>query len=295
MEATPHHVGDDNSKPRPEGPAVILTCSTYLSLPGKFDQFNTAMSSLYEHHSADGMSKISSILVINEYDGDQPEGFDSAQVQSSFPNVEFVQKGETARGQARTMNLILERIKHYDYWIHWEESWHCTRPFLEEAIDVMRNSEVTQLQLTTGDWRDAGPDRLRGRTSPTGAGYLEVLPHPDIEALIEKFSIMLAPCFTYSDYWKIADAQGWSVMWPLYSLRPSINRVAFYSDLAGFNEDPALWPVRFEWEFAARWLRKGALKAVLEPASVERQAHHVSTYAMPMRQQRSSRSLVTSG
>jgi hypothetical protein len=280
-EASPQHVPVDDSKPGSEGPSVILTCSTYLSLPGKLEQFNRAMASLYEHHSVQTMSRISSVLVVNEYDSiDKTEGLD-ARVTSSFPNVQFIQKGAADRGQARTLNLILERIKPYDYWIHWEESWCCTRPFLEEAIDVMQNSAVTQLELTNETWRNAGAERLCGHTSPKGAGYLEVRPHPDMEWLINKFAKLLDPCFTYSDYWGIANAQGWVVMWPLYSLRPSINRVAFYADLAGFNEDPALWPVRFEWEFAARWLRKGAVKAVLEPPSAQRQADHVSTYVMP--------------
>jgi hypothetical protein len=69
-----------------------------------------------------------------------------------------------------------------------------------------------------------------------------------------------------------------AVAWPLFSLRPSINRVAFGERVGPFNEDPRLWPARFEWDYATRWFNAGATKAVMVPHAAHRQPNHVSTY-----------------
>jgi len=69
------------------------------------------------------------------------------------------------------------------------------------------------------------------------------------------------------------------VAWPLYSLLPSINRVRDYLWLGEFSEDPALWPVKFEWDYARRWWARGNKKAVLSDGPVYRPGKHISTYA----------------
>ncbi len=42
--------------------------------------------------------------------------------------------------------------------------------------------------------------------------------------------------------------------WPLYSLRPSVNRAEFYDQLPLFSEDPADWPVYFEYDFGVAFV-----------------------------------------
>jgi hypothetical protein len=114
---------------------------------------------------------------------------------------------------------------------------------------------MTQLQVT-GDWMDVGPKRLESRMTLQGTRYVQVLP----DAQTGKPSANIK--------------HGW----PLYSLRPSINRADFCRQVGRFNEDPRLWPVRFERDYGLRWLRSGATKAVLTPPAAERQPNHRSTY-----------------
>jgi hypothetical protein len=68
--------------------------------------------------------------------------------------------------------------------------------------------------------------------------------------------------------------------WPLYSLLPSINRVELYRRVGSFSTDPALWPIKFEWDFGKRWFLGGGTKAVLPDGPVVRdEKGHKSTYA----------------
>ena len=49
-------------------------------------------------------------------------------------------------------------------------------------------------------------------------------------------------------------------------LRPSVNRVSTVERVGRFDEDPDLWPIRFEYEYGVRWVSAGGVKAVLEPS-----------------------------
>ena len=65
-----------------------------------------------------------------------------------YPFINFIQKNDDIKGQGQSLNLILDLIKTYTYWIHWEEAWYCDRPFLFEAIQIIDNTNITQLQFT---------------------------------------------------------------------------------------------------------------------------------------------------
>ena len=66
--------------------------------------------------------------------------------------------------------------------------------------------------------------------------------------------------------------------WPLYSLRPSINKVKD-NCFGKFSTNPEHWPVKFEWDYARRWLLNGNTKSVLPDGPVIRDDEHVNTYA----------------
>src|SRR4051812_11959865 len=104
---------------------VIFTCTTFLSKPGRLSKFVSVMQSILDQHTARELAQIDKFLVINEFDPDCQEDF-SARITSRFPLIEFIQKDSHSRGQARSLNAILERIKPYEYWIQWEETWECT-------------------------------------------------------------------------------------------------------------------------------------------------------------------------
>jgi hypothetical protein len=249
-------------------PSVIFTCSTFLSKPNKPLQLQTALESIVRSHSSDELRLVRELVVVNEYP--PPHENPRARIEAIHPGLEYIQKGPDRRGQAGTLNLILERARAYDYWIHWEESWECTRPFLAEAVDVMRSTDLVQVQLTP-DWMDVGAGRIVHAATGAGARYARILAHPRTLALVRGKRA--------DDYAAIAGRAGMAMAWPLFSLRPGINRAAFCCDVGPFSEDPRHWPIGFEWEYAARWLDQGGTKGVLLPHVARRQPNHVSTYA----------------
>ena len=73
--------------------------------------------------------------------------------------------------------------------------------------------------------------------------------------------------------------------WPLFSLQPSMNRVAFVLLLSAFNEsaewqfgDSARNPLYSEYAFAREWTAMGGRKATLDIPAAARTYGHVSTY-----------------
>jgi len=215
------------------------------------------MRSLHEQHAEADRDLLGDLFVINEYDPGRREDYEPV-VRSTFPSrpdLTFIQKGSDARGQARTLNMILDRLGSYEFWVHWEESYVCTRPFLRQALDVMETTELTQLQFTP-NWLDVGESRLVRKSTPSGTAFVQVLPDSNTGH--------------YGSNARFG--------WPLYSLLPSINRAEFCRRVGHFDENPRMWPVRFERDFGTRWLRQGATKGVLTPAAAQVQPNHRSTH-----------------
>ena len=177
--------------------------------------------------------------------------------------MECIQKAAHQKGQARSMNLSLSLIAGSRFWIHWEEAWETRATFLDDAFRAMEESDITQLQFTYNDggvnWLDVAQDRIH-----CGERICRIDPAPNTAEQMKKSAYELD--------------KEMKKAWPLYSLRPSINRVRDYFWLGEFSEDPALWPVKFEWEYACRWLNRGNKKAVLKDGPVYRSDEHISTY-----------------
>lgn len=212
----------------------------------RWASFRRAVSSICEH---DREHKPRTWLVVNEY-SDAHRADWTRLMRETFPWMVFVQKPKHLKGQAHSLNLILAAVSHYDHWVQWEDTWLAERPFLARALDVMGNSSISQLQVThTGvgpSWLDVHSDRLSMRQTPNGTSYVEV-------------------------------ALGGASEWPLFSLQPSVNRVQHVLRVGRFNDDPALWPVMFELDFAHRWCKAGCTKAALPDGPVVRPVH-VSTH-----------------
>lgn len=242
------------------GGNTIYTCTTFFDSPslGKWEAFSKGMTSLLQHHG--GSTAIAKWFVINE-PGPNAEGW-KQKMAHAFPWVEFYQKPVSIAGQAHSLNIILEKIKPYQYWLQWEESWFATRPFLQDAHTILATTGVTQLQLTI---------------LPTDAQPAWFHKSKAVNELWSRVPLTEAMCVAME-----ATKSGHDVVsidnWPLFSLCPSLNTVEFYTALPRFSTDPGLWPWRFEWEFAKAWARSGGTKAIFNSAPVTRSATHVSTY-----------------
>lgn len=198
------------------------------------------------------------IVVVNEWDENCDRHVDF--MRANYPSIKFIQKTRQDKGQARSLNLLIrDYLLHSDkkYWVHWEDTWTCTRPLFPEVVRLMdANPHVSQLQLTN-DWK-----KMPYQTRTKDITILKPL-HYHEKTIYEVEQIEVGT-------------------WPLFSLRPSINRLSFFQRHGRdfyFLEDPNLWPLRFEWEFGRIFLRNKGVKAVANKPFAQRIDNHKSTYS----------------
>jgi hypothetical protein len=221
------------------------------------------MDSIQTYHSEKTLAAIDTWLIINEYSSTRTTDW-CKKVKERYPWMECIQKEAYEKGQARSMNICLQKIGGYEYWIHWEEAWEVRATFLDDAFEAMNTTDITQIQFTynngTVNWLDVDNKRIHCE---------------DRICRIDADPITLNYAYQ-SVYHRKGDTMA---HWPLYSLLPSINRVRDYVFLGRFSEDPALWPIWFEWDYARRWWMNGNKKAVLRDGPVWRPYIHTSTYS----------------
>jgi hypothetical protein len=116
---------------------IVFTCSTFFDFKtgDRWDRFCTAIDSLKDHHSKETLAKIDKWIVINEYSDNSSVDW-CKKVKERYPFITCIQKGFTEKGQARTMNIILQKIKPYKLWIHWEEAWSVRTGFLDDTFEI---------------------------------------------------------------------------------------------------------------------------------------------------------------
>jgi len=230
---------------------ILFTCTTFLSIPGKYAQLDRALKTILDMNTS---QKIRKMLVINEYSNTSSDE-EVSKLRKKYPNVHFVSKTESQQGQAKSLNIIIDELKlgRYKYWLQWEESWFATRPFVELAYSIMESHDIDQLQLTN-NFRYAELPADRRTDFQT---FHIVHPKPEYP-----------PAWRgHTDY-----------DWPLFSLRPGMNKVSAIEKTGYFDESKSKWPITFEYEYAMRWVEMQHKKAVIHQYSATRDATHISTY-----------------
>ncbi len=248
-------------------PKILFTITSYISKPNKLDSLKQTLDSFVKHTS---IEKINKMIVINEYGKNTTEQI--SLLEKMYPQIEFIDKAEKDKGHARSINMIIDILREgtYDYWIHWEDSWILKKPFLSNAIDIMQDNKVDQLQLIPR-WKDEAEERKKVWTTTSGKKYIEILKINDsIDDHLQPFGT----CEDYKlDWWENDNGN-----WPLFSLSPGIDKVERVLNTGYFDTSPELWPVTFEFKWAIKWLCGGARKAILDETVCERIANHTSTY-----------------
>lgn len=248
-------------------PKILFTCTTFFDFEkqDRWASFQRAVTQIQTLHPDTAMPD--AWLIVNEFSEKPKQDWQSLMSQT-YPQMIFVQKTKDQKGQAASLNIILDYLPGFTYWLQWEDSWFPEKPFLQRAYDIMNNSQISQLQFTQLDgkvnWLDIPTERQIRISTPQGSKYVEVKAVPDIRSTLQNNP------YEFRSSWRNA--------WPLFSLLPSINRVSHILPLGKFSTDPALWPIKFEWDYARRWYAAGGRKAVLPDGPVIRKGH-VSTYS----------------
>jgi len=242
---------------------IIFTITTYFDFKkeNKWNVFCNGIDSILKFHP--NIYNIMDFYIINEY-SDEPLDNWKNKINKKYPFVTFIQKTKKDKGQGKSLNLILDIIQNYTYWIHWEEAWFPTRQFLYDAIEIMDTTNITQLQFT----QEAGNTHWNDK--PNRCYNFNKNNYCIINYFIEEYPKI--------DIYKEFSHHDWMTLnWPLYSIRPSINRVRDYN-FGKFLTTPELWPLKFEIEFGERWMERNYVKGIFENGPVRRNTTHVSTY-----------------
>ena len=248
-------------------PKILFTCTTYISKPNKIESLKKTLDSVLKYTPSDDIDRM---IVINEYGENTADSI--IDLKEKYPQIEFINKEENDKGQARSINMIIDILRegNYDYWLHWEDSWILTEPFLTKAIDIMLDNRVDQLQLIPR-WRNIPDERKKVWTTNSGVKYIEIL------KINDSIDDHIKPFGTCSDF----NLNWWGenkAHWPLFSLSPGIDKVDKILKSGYFDNSPDKWPVTFEFEWSVKWLCNGSRKAVLKEDICERVDGHTSTY-----------------
>lgn len=229
--------------------SCIITMTTFMGFRDRFLNVSNILDALLQTQQP--------IIVINEWDEDSM--FYQEFMRIHYPTVHFIQKTQDEWGQARSLNILIrDHLLHskQKYWIHWEDTWVCSRPLLPDLVSLMdQHRHVSQLQIT-GDWQNV-----------------------DNKLNLGEISLLKPPVSFYDENQVYGELD--ATTWPLFSLRPSINRLSFFQRHGKdfyFLEDPHLWPLRFEWEFGRIFLRNKGVKAITNQPYAHRLKGHESTY-----------------
>ena len=247
-------------------PKIFFSCTTFLARPGKFEELKDALASIHHHKTRN----FRQFVVINEYDPKNTEAEIQNQIHylvMQYPYIKFINKNKNDSGQARSLNMILEMAKKSDckYWVQWEEGWHLTGDnpnFLMMLLELWNLVVLSQLQLTE-DWRHL---ESSNRLKKLRNGAIQVLPFQPMKY------------FRWNKYRHLPEYRR---QWPIFSLRPSINRIDDFLKIGKFDESSEKWPVEFECDYGFEFLRLGFTKGILgkSPTGVKRNPKHKSTYS----------------
>lgn len=126
---------------------IILTIPTFLdsTTEDRWLLLSQSIDSILNYNP--NIYKFIDFYIINEYSPNLKEDW-VTKIKEKYPFINFIQKTEKLIGQPETLNLILDLIQTYVYWVYWEDNSYCTRKFLLDAIHIMDNTKITQLEFS---------------------------------------------------------------------------------------------------------------------------------------------------
>jgi len=197
-------------------------------------------------------------------------------VRFEFPEVEFVVKKEKDWGQAKSLNLILSHIGDYEFWVHWEDSWIVKRPFLVDAMRVMSDQRVIDVNLCGIHSHATQSDN----------------PWYGKEQVIQGIRVKVRQARNFQEVAKECEKGQVSLeLWPAFSLSPGIFRVSAWVDTGHyFSEEKKDWPLTFEYKWACELWAAHATNMQVQMLDIYTYRHplYVSTYHGAKRKSRKS-------
>lgn len=179
---------------------------------------------------------------------------DRNEMTSRYPFVKFIMKDENDKGHARSMNIILNKIK-TPYIFHLEDDWtfYIKDYFLTKCLDIINDDDNIGQCLINQNYAELPTDyHIKGgipRQTDYGTRYT-------IHEYCEKESEQM---FFLKKYGQVVNC----AYWKHYSLRPSLIRTSVLQKIGHYNENIQ----HFEMEYSERYIKYGYVSAFMEGIS----------------------------
>jgi hypothetical protein len=230
------------SRPPSPAPRVMLSLTSCRRL----DLFVGTVSSFL--NACTDIDLVDRFLCVD--DNSSPE--DRAEMRRLLPFFEFVFKGPSDKGHARSLNLIRDSLR-TPWLVHLEDDWHffARRPYIGPAIEILTAEPGLGQVLFNRNYAETLEDReIPGgfRRCLAGHGHRYVV-HEHYPSGSDKLRRFQESHRRPSNAW-----------WPHYSLRPAVVRTSVFDQVGQFDEGAT----HFEHDYAQRYVQAGFASCFLD-------------------------------
>ena len=276
---------------------ILFSCTTFLKDDINYKILNRTLDTFLEYNKAD-LYLIDNFLIVMEYSTQNNKYINK--LKNKYSMMTFIIKTEDKKGQATSINMIIDNLNEYKYWLHWEDSWYSTGPILKDTYLTMETSDINNIQLTKREVlydmpitenKDINYTTLNKQYKVIDTKIKEILDlitenkYINCTILSNQYKVIKANTKLKElwRYWEIndLDAQVWKSvgLWPFYSLTPSMSKVNTIVKTGYHNQDIIKWPFQFEFEWALKWVRRNDIVVGIPiNINVTRDNNHNSSY-----------------
>lgn len=246
---------------------ILFSCTTYLKNDEKYKILKRTLDSFIKFNK-DDLHLINEFVILMEYTENNKKYL--SKLKERYQNFTFIAKNKNQKGQAKSLNIIIDKLKDYKLWLHFEDSWYSIGPILKKATDTINSNGINYIQLIKKDNIYNIPE--------INNDYLECKMINDYKTIeINETLNNLWKYWEINEFdWSIWKNNGW---WPLFSLTPLLINTNIILNTGYFSDDTNKWPFQFEFEWSLKWIRRNKIKlCVFKDINIIRDDNHVSTY-----------------
>lgn len=184
---------------------------------------------------------------------DNSSEYDRSVMKEMYPFFNFILKDETNKGHVKSMNMIRDISKNYDYVFHCEDDWLfiSRRKYITDCLDVLLNGEDNCKQCLLNYNYSETHSNLRYMVG----GILKYTKSTSLQYIIHDHY----PSNNMLEFTKKYGEIGVNcAYWPHYSFRPSLIKTTIFQELGEFTNSR-----NFEMEYAYRYMNKGYVSCML--------------------------------
>jgi len=247
---------------------ILFSCTTFLKDDEKYKILVRTLDTFITHNK-DDLHLINEFIILMEY-SDLNDTYIN-ELESKYTMMTFIKKEEHQKGQVKSLNMIIDKLADYKFWLHWEDSWYSTGPVLKEAFDAVAYTDITHYQLTRNkliyDMPVIENDHIECKV--VGMDMKTIKPRHIVKHIWRNWEMNDAD-------WSVWKDVGW---YPFFSLTPSMNKVSDILKTGYFSTDAEKCPFQFKFGWALKWVRRNNIVVGINVnIKVVRDDTHISTY-----------------